>query len=149
MDAQVHVYGAQQQQDGFRAIIRAAEETEHEVRVNFLTFDSVRFLQIAEGMKAATGLPVRLVIRRRLTDGAVQETPWLPIAAEASIARGFAAVAIVALPYIGGIIIGFFLPRAPIIVGIGLALWVGQMLAVSAYAKGTRHVRKSSVCITC
>ncbi len=36
--------------------------------------------------------------------------------------------------YIGGITIGYLLPRPAVIVAVALALWLGQMLAVSAFA---------------
>lgn len=73
-----------------------------------------------------------------MADGIVQETPWIPLAPKANIARGFAAGAIGAVPYIGGITVGYVLPRPAIIVAVGLALWVGQMLAVSALAHSHR-----------
>jgi hypothetical protein len=129
--------------DGYRVIIRAADETEREVRARFLTLlDAQEYRKIVEGITGATALPVRLVIRRRLADGTVQETPLIPLAPKANIARGFAAVTIGAVPYIGGITIGYLLPRPAVIVAVGLALWLGQMLAVSAFAHRHRTRNK-------
>jgi len=59
--------------DGYRVIVRDANEQEREIRVGFLTtLDTDICRKIAEGMTTATGLPVRLVIRRRLADGTDQ-----------------------------------------------------------------------------
>lgn len=52
-------------------------------------------------------------------------------------------MAIGAVPYVGGIIVGYLLPRPAIIVAVGMALWCGQMLAVVAcahlYGTRTKH----------
>ena len=119
--------------DGYRLIIRAADETEREVRARFLTLlDAKECRKIVEGITGATALPVRLVIRRRLADGTVQETPWMPLAPNAIISGAFSGVTLGAVPYIGGITIGYLLPRPAVIVAVGFALWLGRMLAVSA-----------------
>lgn len=127
--------------NGYRIIVRGADEPEREVRVKFYKIpDAQDCRNIAEAITAATGLPVRLVTRRRLMDGTVQETPWMPVAPRTNRSRGFALATIAAVPYVGGIIVGYLLPRPAIIAGVGLALWCGQMLAVLACGRlyGTR-----------
>jgi hypothetical protein len=123
--------------DGYKVIIRADDKTEHEVVARFSTLlDAEQCRKISEGITGATSLPVRLVIRRRLVDGTVQETQWIPLAARASIARGAAAVTIAATPFVGGITVGYLSPRPAFIVGVGLVLWLGQMLAAYALTHG-------------
>ena len=127
--------------DGYRVIVREDDALEREVRVKFFTIpDAQDCRKMAEAMTAATGLPVRLVTRRRSMDGTVQETPWIPVAPRTNRSRGFALAAIAAVPYVGGIIVGYLLPRPAIIAAAGLALWCGQMLAVLACGRwyGTR-----------
>jgi hypothetical protein len=122
--------------DGYRVIVRDASEQEREIRVRFLTTLNADICRkIAEGITSATGLPVRLVIRRRLADGTDQETPWAPTAAKEIVARGFAMIAIASVPYIGGFAVGYFLPGPATIAAIGVALWLGQTLAVYGCAR--------------
>ena len=121
--------------NGYSLIVRAADEIEREVKVKFLTLDAEDCRKIAEGTTAASGLPVRLVVRRRFIDGSVQETPWVPIAPKENTARGLAVITIGAVPCVGGIAIGLLLPRPAGVVAGGLALWFGQTLAISAYAR--------------
>lgn len=134
--------------DGYRVIIRAVDETEREVRVKFLalsTIDAQQCQEIAEGMSAATGLPVRFVIRRQLTDGTLQETPWIPAPRKAISASGFARLTVVAAPYLGGIAVGYILPRPAIIVAVGGALWLGQMLAILLAAGRATRTKYSTL----
>ena len=128
--------------DGYRVIIRATDGTECGVGAGFLRLDSKKSREIVAGITSSTGLPVRLIIRRRLGAGTVQETQWIPPAPKANIVRGFAAVTIVVVPFIGGIIVGYVLPRPAIIVTVGLALWIGQMLATYVLAHTDRTQTK-------
>ena len=131
--------------DGYRMVVRGAHEPEREVGVKFFkTPDSQDCQAIVGGMTAATGLPVRLVIRRRLTDGTVHEMPWTPITRKARTARGFAVTAMAVVPYIGGITIGYLQLRPALIVTAGLALWCGQVLAALAWARGFRSQTRHS-----
>jgi len=124
--------------DGYRVIIRALEEPECEIRVLFFARpDEQDCKQLADGITATTGLPVRLVIRRRLANGAVEETPWIPDSGKATTARTVAFMCIAALPYVGGLIMGYLLPGPATIGIVGLALWLGQMLSIFIYAKGS------------
>ncbi len=125
--------------DGFKLIVCGTDEPEREIKVTFPFILTRRIARnIAEGTTAATGLPVRLVIRR-LTGGTVQETPWIPIAPKANTARGLASATVGAVPFIGGITVGYLLPRPSIIVAVGLALWLVQLLAISACARWLYH----------
>lgn len=131
--------------DGYRVIIRATDGTEREVRAGLLRLDSQKSREIVEGITGSTGLPVRLIIRRRSGNGSVHETPWIPLPAKANIVRGFATATIVAAPYIGGIIVGYLLPRPAVIVAVGLTIWVGQMLGIFAFAYTDRTQTKYSL----
>jgi hypothetical protein len=126
--------------DGDSVIVRLADGTEREVKVGHLTLDAQEHRGLSEGIKAATGLPVQFVIRRRLGDGSFQQTQWIPPARKTQAARGFAAIAIGTVPYIGGIAVGYLLPRTAVIVAVGFALWLGQMLAAYAFAHRHRSI---------
>jgi hypothetical protein len=116
---------------GFRIIIRSADKTEREIDPGAsLTLHSAEEGQeIANGIAAVTGLPVRLVIRRRLADKTIDEKPWQP-----SVSRGNLRIGLVlatgTLPWLGGIAAGFTLTRPAFIVGVGLALWLVWRLAL-------------------
>lgn len=123
--------------DGYRVIVRGPHEPEQEIRVNFLSvLDAQDCRTISEGITAATGLPVRLVIKR-MRGGAVQETPWIPIAPKEIRARGTAIGVLSVVPFLGGPTVGFLRSRSTAVVIIGLVLWLTQILAVFAWAK--RH----------
>lgn len=123
---------------GYGVIVRDLREREQEVRLTFFKQpDAQDCHAIAEDLTAATGLPVRLVIRRS-TNGTVDETPWIPIAPKERRARGFALLTYAALPYAGGLTAGFLRLRLAIIVVVGLVLWIAQMLTVIAYARWQR-----------
>ncbi len=129
--------------DGVRLIVRGSDEPERELEVKFsFILDAQDCRTIAEGIIAATGLPVRLVTRTRLMDGSIQETPWTPPEPNTNFTRGSVMAAIWAVPYIGGVIVGYVLPRPATIVIIGLVLWLGQMLAASACAHWLFHTRE-------
>jgi hypothetical protein len=85
--------------DGYRMVVRGAHEPDREIDVKFFkTPDAQDCPTIIEGVTKATGLPVRLVIRRRLADGTVQEMPWIPITRKARTARDFAVTTMAAVP---------------------------------------------------
>lgn len=129
--------------DGVRLIVRGSDEPERELDVKWsFILDAQECRTIADGIIAATGLPVRLVTRTRLMDGSVQETPWTPPEPNTNLARGSVIAAIWAVPYIGGVIVGYVLPRHATILIIGLALWLGQMLAASACAHWLYHTKE-------
>jgi hypothetical protein len=121
--------------NGYSLIVRTANEPDREIKVKLFRLDADDFREIAEGTTITTGLPVRFVIRQRSMDGTVQETPWTPIAPKANIAKDFTILIIGAVPYLGGIAIGLLMPRPATIVAVGLALWCGQTLAMSVYAR--------------
>jgi hypothetical protein len=125
--------------DGYRMVVRGAHEPDREIDVKFFkTPDAQDCPTIIEGVTKATGLPVRLVIRRRLADGTVQEMPWIPITRKARTARDFAVTTVAAVPYVGGIIVGYLRPPLTTIVMAGLALWLGQLLAMFVCARWLR-----------
>jgi hypothetical protein len=88
--------------DGYSLVVRGNHEPEREIRIKFLRMpDPESCRRIAEGIASATGLPFRLVTRRRSMDGTERETEWIPPKGTAS-----AAIALAALPFAGGIVVG-------------------------------------------
>lgn len=130
--------------EGFSLVIRGNHEHEREVQMKFGHFlDQQDRQKLTEGITTATGLPVRLVTRRRSMDGAVQETEWLPTTGTPS--KAFVAIGLGAAPFIGGIVVGWLRLRPEIILAIGAALWLGQMLVVIAYARRSPTGTKASI----
>jgi hypothetical protein len=118
----------QELSDGYKVIVRSVDGREGAVSVRFLRLPDVEECrEISEGITATTGLPVRLVIRRRLVDGNVQEMPWIP---KPRSARSYVAVLVMLTPFVGGIAVGCFMPSPSVIVGAGLLLWIGEMLLI-------------------
>lgn len=118
---------------GYRIIVCAADGAERElgghsphtqVRLNTSEIDN-----IAEAITPATGLPVRVVIRRKSSTGAIEETPWRPPSTKGKSLRT-AALATVALPYVGGILMGWLSLNPAIVIAAGLALWLCMVLAI-------------------
>ena len=119
--------------NGYRVIIRSADKTEREIDAGAsLTLHSAEERQkISDGIAAVTGLPVRLVIRRRLADKTFSEKPGEPNVSRADLHMG-SVLATGALPLAGGIAAGFAFTRPAFIVGVGLALWLVWRLALFA-----------------
>jgi hypothetical protein len=119
--------------NGYRVIIRSADKTEREIDAGAsLTLHSAEEgRKISDGIAAVTGLPVRLVIRRRLADMSFSEKPWEPNVNRANLHMGV-VLATGALPLAGGIAAGFELTRPAFIVGVGLVLWLVWRLALFA-----------------
>jgi len=122
-----------QKVNGYRVIVRSADGAERElashsphtqVDLNVSEVDSM-----AKAITPATGLPVRVVIRRKSLSGAVEETPWTPPSTKATSLRT-AALATVALPYAGGIVMGWLSLNPAIVIAVGLALWLCMVLAI-------------------
>jgi len=121
---------------GYRVIIRQEDGTERGVKAGYLTLHSARVGQtIAAGITAATGLPVRIIGRRRLGDGTVEVTPWMAPTAKSRLTVA-AALAIGATPFAGGISVGFLVSSPLFIVALGLALWLSQTIATFALGLG-------------
>ena len=94
--------------DGYRVIVRSRDETEREVRLRYFTsLDAQQWRRLVDGIAGATALPVRLVIRRRLADGSVQETPWTPLTVKANVVNRhlLLAISFALLPYFGGLLV--------------------------------------------
>jgi hypothetical protein len=85
---------------------------------------------MAEAITPATGLPVRVVIRRKSPTGAVEETPWTPLFSAKGKSLRTAALATVALPYVGGILMGSLSLNPAIVIAVGFALWLCMVLAI-------------------
>lgn len=120
--------------DGHRLIVSAAGKVEHEIKIDFFThINAAQARQIADGITTATGLPVRLIQRLQSPEGSVKEIPWASSARKADLK--FSATILGFLPFIGGGIVGYFVTRPALMVIFGLALWVCELLALSAYGK--------------
>lgn len=121
--------------DGYRLIVRDNDRLERELRVKFWTsLDAQDCRIITEGIIAATGLPVRLVIRRRSANK-VEETDWLPPERGQPTAKGFAFAAIAALPFAGGIITAYLRPQAAVSITVGFLLWLLQLGAGATWTR--------------
>jgi hypothetical protein len=129
--------------DGLRLVVRDGDGTEREIRATSMDYLSARKAQkLAEGISAATGLPVQLLIRRRQADGPVLETSWNPPSGRTGVVRG-AAVAIGAVPFVGGAIVGVLWPSPAAMLVVGLGLWISQMSLLFLLARRTGSKAKS------
>jgi hypothetical protein len=119
--------------NGYRIIVRAADGAESElashsphtlVNLNTSDIDS-----IAEAITPATGLPVRVVIRRKSPTGAVEETLWTAPSTKGKSLKT-ASLATVALPYLGGILMGSLSLNPTIVIAVGFVLWLCMVLSI-------------------
>ena len=128
----------QERPNGWRVIVRAANGDERELAEAALLYLRARDVDtLARSISPATNLPVRVVIRRTTLHGPVEETPWTPPAARTRILMPIAISAVV-LPFVGGILTGWFSPSPGIVIVVGLALWLCLMLALYAAARTDR-----------
>ena len=122
--------------DGHSLVIRSASEPEREIRLKFLRVPDARYCQtIAGGITVATGLPVRLVTRWRSMDGTIHEAEWsVPTRGNEGT-----ALAVGATPLAAGIVVALLRLRPQLIVAVGAACWLGQILvAILASRRRTR-----------
>lgn len=120
--------------DGYRLIVSAAGQVEHEIKIDFSTYiNAQQARQIADGITSTTGLPVRLIQRLQSTGGD-KEIPWVPPARKTNL-RVPAMLTLGFLPFIGGGIVGYFVNQPTLIALLGLALWLCELFAISAYGK--------------
>jgi len=130
--------------EGFSLVICGNHEPEREVRVKFgRSLDQQYCQKLTEGITSATGLPVRLVTRRRSMDGSVQETEWIPTTGTAFVLS--ASIGLAALPFIGGIVVGWLRLRPEIILAIGAALWLAKILVLITLARRYPSRTKPSI----
>jgi hypothetical protein len=125
----------QERPNGWRVVLRAANGAEGELgRNGLLDLRAADVNTLAEAITSATGLPVRVVIRRTPLHGAVEETPWTPLITKSNALMGF-GLAFAGLPFVGGITLGWLSPRPAIVVAVGMALWLCRMLALYILAR--------------
>jgi hypothetical protein len=135
---------------GFRLVVRAADGTERGLDANSMNYLNARGSQeLAEGISAVTGMPVRLLERVRQNDGTVQEKPWSPPPTSSMIVVGIALIAGV-LPFAAGGVIGAIWPTPLIIVAVGLGLWLIQMSVPCLLARwtGSKAIFPSALSLT-
>jgi hypothetical protein len=122
-----------QKVNGYRIIVREADGTERELASHSphtqVDLKESEIDRMAETITRATGLPVRVVIRRKSPTGTAEETPWTPPSTKGKSLRA-AALATVFLPYVGGILMGLLSLNPTIVIAVGLALWLGMVLAI-------------------
>lgn len=124
---------------GFRVIVRSAEGHNRELKVSSgdrLSAHQSKILM--DGIFAATGLPVRLVQREFAADGSFREMLWTPTGRSAQFGW-IAKLAFAATPFIGGIVAGCLRANCLTVMAAGIALWLGQTLAVFLYAHLSRQ----------
>jgi hypothetical protein len=115
---------------GYQIIVRAADGSEHAVKAGYLTLRNRPQVQrLSEGITAVTGLPVRIVNRRRLPDRTIMETPWALTPFTAKL-RILASLASGIMPFLGGATVGCLQLQPAFIPLIGLALWMVQSLGL-------------------
>jgi hypothetical protein len=125
---------------GYTVKVCAADKSERSIKAGYLTLHNAKENErFAKRIASVTDLPVRFITRRRLANGTVEESPWTPPVHKAKIL--IATVAFGAVPYIGGIAVGYLWPHFPAIFATGLCLWFCQLLAMYACAdhKATRY----------
>lgn len=122
-----------QKVNGYRIIVREADGAERELASHSphtqVDLNASEINSMVRAITAATGLPVRVVIRRKSPTGAVEETTWTPPSTKGKSLRT-AALATVALPYVGGILMGSLSLNPAIVIAVGLALWLCMVLAI-------------------
>jgi hypothetical protein len=132
----------QEQANGWRVVVRAANGAEGELgRSGLLYLSASNVNTLAEAITSATGIPVRVIIRRTPLHGALEETPWMPPNTKTNTLMGF-GLASVCLPFVGGITMGWLSPRPAIVVVVGLALWLCMMLALFVLARADPSRKK-------
>lgn len=117
----------------YKLLIQAESGGEHETGIALLTELSARDAsELTNGISAATGLPARIVMSRRLANGKAEDFPWQPRSTAAKLAT-VGKLAFGTLPLWAGAIAGFVAPSIVVIGEVGLALWLAQTLAIVAY----------------
>ena len=97
--------------------------------------------KIVESISAVTGLPARIITRRQAANGAVEEAPWTPPASQGMMFGIGLGIGIVS--YLGGAVVGYVFPRVSIILAVGFALWLFDLLAITAFARRSEPRTKS------
>jgi hypothetical protein len=120
------------QQPGYRIIVRSANGDERELASHSpqtqVNLKPSEVDCLADAMSPATGLPVRVITRRNLPKGAVEEVSGRPPASKIGTVMGIGALG-GALPYAAGIFMGWLSPGPAIVAAVGLVLWSCIMLS--------------------
>jgi hypothetical protein len=131
--------------NGYRIIVRAPNGTEDEVasrsphtQVHLSASEIDRLVAV---IAPATGIPVRVVIRRTSPSGIAQETPWTPPSTRGTPLK-VAALATFSFPYTGGILMGWYSQNPAIVIGVGFALWSCMVLAIYLASRSGPAPRK-------
>jgi hypothetical protein len=137
------------QQPGYRIIVRSADGAERELASHSphtqVDLNPSEVDGLADAVSPATGLPVRVVIRRKLPNGAVEEVSGRPSASKTGTLMGIGAT-VAALPYAAGIFMGWLSPSPAIVIAVGLALWLCILLTLYVAARtGPAHKKFPSL----
>ena len=127
---------------GFRVILRAAGIPDREITLE--SGDNLSFRQckmLSNGIAAATGLQVRLIERTIREDGTVRERTWHPARWSVSLAD-LAHMTAVALPFVGGAVIGYLRLKYVDVLMAVLGLWSLQTLCVLLFNRLSYQARK-------
>jgi hypothetical protein len=126
------------EQPGYRIIVRTASGNERELASHsahtHVNLNAAEVARIAVAISPATGLPARVVVRRKSLNETVEEVTGNPPPSKINRRMGF-SVAVAAVPYAGGIMMGWLSPSPPIVIAGGLALWLCMMLSVYVAAR--------------
>ena len=123
--------------DGNRLVVRATDGTERQIRATSLDrLSALGAQRLVNGISAATGLPVILLKRSRREDGTDQEAPWNPPPRRSRIVRG-SALAMGAVPFVGGSVVGVIWPTPAVIAAVGLGMWLSEMCALFLLSRWT------------
>jgi len=119
---------------GFRLIVRSIDGHDSALKVPGDRLSAGQSEVLTEGIAAATSLPVRLMQRNFSSDGSFKEVPWTANGHFAQLS-GIAKLLFAVTPFIGGVAAGYIHPVPAITVAIGIALWLGQTLALFAFVQ--------------
>ncbi len=120
---------------GFRLQVRSKGCRNRELTVR--TGDRLtahQAITLTEDIAAVTKLPVRLIKREVDSDGEMQELAWTPDACLAHLG-GLLKLAFVAMPFVGGVVVGYLGARPFTVTSVGIGLWLVQTTAIFAYAR--------------
>ena len=127
---------------GYRIIVIAIDGTESELGSHSphtqVVLNPTEIDRMAKAIPLATQLPVRVLRRRTLATGTVEEMSGMPPASKTNALMGIGA-AVAVLPYVAGIFVGWLFPGPAIVIAVGLVLWC--CIVLTLYVAGRTGAR--------